>query len=129
MMDFYQRIGQAAIDVAEGADSKLLLYSEVEDGVISADLFFQSLGDTVVRFRFAPKVLQDLIYAFWESGDQKIKPCSWRAMEFVISDGKFSVELMYPEQVSADEDLSDRRPGAIAKVFPGLKVDYSKPNG
>lgn len=129
MTDFYQRIGQEILGAVGGSVERLLLYSEVEVGVISADIFYQSPNNSVVYFRFAPEALRNLIYDFWESGEAKIAPRSWAAMQFGIESGRFHVELTYPDQLNADEELSDRRPRIVAEYFPGSKVDYSNSNG
>ena len=129
MADHYQRIGGAALAACPEAVEKLLLYAEVEDGVSSADLFFQLHGESVVRFRFAPSELRDLVVEFWETGEGPAGPGSWAAFSFVVEGGQFSVNLIYPEQFVADEGLAERRPRAIAACFPGMAVDYSRPSG
>ena len=129
MTDHYQRIGLEAVAVCGGPSTKLLLYAEVEDGAISADLFFQLPAEQIVRFRFAPEALRESIYEFWESGENSIAPRSWAAMRFVVLGGKFTVDLTYPEQLNPDEGLPERRPLVVAECFPGLIIDYSKPHG
>ena len=130
MADYYQQIGQQALTVVGGSVQKLLLYAEVEDGVISADIFYQPPKDNVVHFRFAPEALRNVINEFWERGAVKIKPRSWAALRFIVgSDGRFTTDLTYPDQFNAKEVLSDRRPRVVAEIFPGSKVNYSKPRG
>jgi len=126
--DYYQRIGQAATTECASAD-KILLYSEVEDGVVSADLFFTFRGDELVRFRFGSLSLQDLIVELWENGDRELSPRSWLALKFTVVDGKFDAKFTYPDQIDSEEDLSERRPIVVESCFPGLKIDYSKPRG
>jgi hypothetical protein len=130
MTDHYQRIGAEAMVVAATSVQKLLVYSEVADGVISADVFFQTPQDSLVNFRFAPDGLRDLIYEFWERGAQGIAPRSWAAMRFTVDgNGHFAADLIYPDQFTDDEDVSDRRPRVVAELFPGAQVDYSRPRG
>lgn len=122
----YPEIGQEVLGLADGLAGKLLLYAEVEDGVISADVFYvNQMG--VVRFRFAPKPMQKLIYSFWERWKEEPGNRAWRTMSYVIEGGKFKIDLSYPDEVNADEDVSDRRPAVVKKHFGDLKVDYSKP--
>jgi hypothetical protein len=103
MDDFYQRIGRAAVDLTGGKSRKLLLYSEVEDGVISASLFFQkrpivrfmqAKSNSIVHFRFVSEELQNLIYEFWESGSPGVRPRAWSAMQFLALDEKFTANFM-----------------------------------
>lgn len=122
----YQEIGSAALGVADDLSGKLIVYSEVEDGVISADIFYENrVGD--VRYRFAPKPLQELIYSFWEQWAAAPGNREWRAMTYVIEGGKFVVDLTYPDQIDPDADLSERRPLVVKKQFGDMKIDYSKP--
>ncbi len=124
----YTEIGRAALSLAEGLAGKLLVYAEIEDGVVSADVFYTN-QDGIVRFRFGPEPMQALIYAFW--GQWKSEPGNreWRTMSYVIDNGKFKVDFVYPDQINADEDISLRRPEAVKKHFGNVKVDYTKPNG
>lgn len=129
MTDHYQRIGQAALSVSGERVSKLLIYSEVEDGVVSADIFYQLPGRSTADFRFAPPAMRELIYEYWEAGDQEVAPRSWAALKFVVEGGRFSASLVYPGQLDPDEDLAERRPRAVAEYFPGVAIDYSAPHG
>jgi hypothetical protein len=124
---FYQEIGQAALALAEGLAGKLVIYAEAEDGVIAADLFYVT-KDSVVRFRFCPPPMRDLIYRFWEHWKAQPGNREWRAMAYVVDGGKFSIDLTYPDQVDPQEDISDRRPAIVRRYFADMKVDYSKPN-
>ena len=128
MTDFYQRIGQQAVKLAPGPFLKLLLYSEAQNGGISADVFFQVGFDRVVRYRCAPPELTALIQEFWENGDGKVRPRSWAAMRFWIEGGEVRMHLIYPEDLRPGEYL-DRRPRVVADYFPLAEVDYSKPDG
>ena len=127
--DTYQSLAQKIIVFCEKNPQKALLYAEVSDGVISADLFFSFPSEKIVNFRFAPKYLKDDIYEFWRVGDEKIKPCSWATLSFIVENGQFKVAFMYPDQLDPNEELSDRRPRKIVEYFPDLPVDYSRPNG
>jgi hypothetical protein len=130
MSDFYKQIAQHALVVAGGTVHRFLLYSEVEDGVISADIFYQLPRDAVVRYRFASTTLRDLIYEFWESGGENIVARSWATMRLKIeTNGQFVVDLTYPDQLNPEEGYSDRRPRVIIESFSDAKVDYSMPNG
>ena len=129
MTDHYQRIGQAALAVSGERVSKLLVYSEVEDGVVSADIFYQLQGRSTVDFRFAPPAMRELIYEYWQAGDKEIAPRSWAALKFVVEGGSFSTSFSYPDQFDSNEDLAERRPRAVAEYFPGVAIDYSAPHG
>lgn len=122
----YQDIGRAALACAESLAGKLLLYAEVEDGVVSADIFFVNHSG-VVQFRFCPPPIKALIYSLWESWQKQEGNREWRVMCYVIDGGKFSIDLVYPDQIDAHEDVSDRRPLVVKKHFGDMQVDYSRP--
>ena len=48
-------------------------------------------------------------------------------MEYVITDGNFTIDLFYPDQLDPDEVTFDRRRVSIKKHFGDMKVDYSRP--
>lgn len=123
----YQDIGKEAVVFAEGLSGRLLIYAEVEDGVLSADMFYVNSSTNSVRFRFCQKPIKDLILDLWEAWRECPGNREWRVMCYVINGGKFSIDLSYPDQVNEDEDVSDRRPLAVKKYFGEAKVDYSTP--
>jgi hypothetical protein len=129
MKDYYQSIGQAALAVAREPRAKILVYAEVEDGVISCDVFFLLPAEREVRYRFSTQELRDLVYELWEVGQHPVTPKSWASMRFHIDDGKFDVEYSYPEEIDPAEGLPDRRPRVVAAFFPSLRVDHSRPAG
>jgi hypothetical protein len=123
----YQQIGEAAFDQADGLAGKLLLYAEVGDGVVSADLFYVD-GGGGVRFKFCPTSVRSLVYSLWERWREQPENREWRAMCYVLDRGKISIDLTYPDEIDEDEELSDRRPRVVKQHFGGMKVDYSKPS-
>lgn len=122
----YSEIGLAALDFAEGLAGKLLVYAEIEDGVISADIFYVNQAG-VVRFRFSPKPMQELIYSFWKQWKELPGNRTWQTMSYVIDCGKFKIDLSYPDEINPAEDISERRLMVVKKYFSNAKVDYSKP--
>lgn len=123
----YQSIGQRALSVAPALAGRLLVYSEVESGVASADIFYVEAESDVIRFRFAPSSMLEEICLLWEEWKKDHENREWRVMCYVIDDGKFSIDLIYPDQLVPGETLSDRRPQAVRRYFGEVKVDYSKP--
>jgi len=51
----------------------------------------------------------------------------WRVLCYVNDNGNFNIDLLYPDQVKNDEDVSDRRSLAAIKYFGNAKVNYSEP--
>jgi len=109
-----QEIGNAALAVAQDIKGKLVIYAEVENGVVSADIFYVNY-EGIVRFLFCPKPTKMLIYSFWDQ---------WKKHP---GKGRFKVNLIYPDKLNKNERVSDRRPLAVKKYFGDMKVDYSRP--
>ncbi len=124
----YQQIGAQALAEAQDVGEVLLLYAEVEDGVSSADMFYRRASSATVKFLFGSSRLQDLVVSLWENWKSAGNP-EWRTLSYTIEGGKFNIDLSYPDQVNASEDLSDRRPRAVKKYFGDAPIDYSSPRG
>jgi len=67
-----------------------------------------------------------LVYAYWEHSRLEHE---WRALSYVLENGRLAVDLSYPNDLNPNDDLSDRRPIAVGRAFPGLSIDYSNPKG
>lgn len=122
----YQDIGRMAFEAAEGPVDQLLLYAEVEDGVFSADLFYR-ISSHSVRFRYCSTQMVEAVYALWQTWKTSPGNREWRAMSYAIDNGKFSMDLKYPDQMIPGEDVSERRPLAVKRHFGDANVDYSRP--
>jgi hypothetical protein len=122
----YSLIGRLVLDEIGWAAQKALLYSEVEDGVVSADIFYLDDKGAVI-FRFGSDRISDEVFSFWQ--DWKTEPTlqEWRAMSYSIDGDHFSVDLTYPDALIEGEGVSERRPRAVRKFFGDVKVDYSHP--
>lgn len=123
----YQDIGHEAMTVASALDGRLLLYSEVESGVVASDIFYVEHGSEMIRFRFAPLSLQERVYSLWQEWKAHPGNREWSVLCYVIDAGGFTIDLIYPDELVPGEDLSDRRPRAVKKYFGDAKVNYSSP--
>ena len=126
--DLYQEIGHEAVAVADDdLGGRLLVYAEVQDRVISTDLFYWTRkGD--VRFVLSPRPLKELVYELWELWKKQPGNEEWRVMSYVVDDnGKLTIDLTYPDDLDEEEGLSDRRPRAVEKYFGDVKVIYPNP--
>jgi hypothetical protein len=124
----YQEIGREAVGAAGGdLAGKLIVYAEAQDGVISADVVYASRQTGGVRLRLGPASLKRAVYDFWDLWRQDPRNREWRVMCYVIDDGRFSIDLSYPDDLEPGEYLSDRRPRAVEKYFGAVQVDYVRP--
>jgi hypothetical protein len=124
--EFYQKIGEAALDMADDLAGNLLVYAEVQDGASSCDLFYEN-REGMVRFKFCSETLRALVDSFWEFWKEHPRNREWRVMCYVIEGGKFRIDFTYPDQINKNEGIPHRRPLAIKKYFGDKKVDYSQP--
>ncbi|MBS0364080.1 MAG: hypothetical protein JSR98_22120 [Proteobacteria bacterium] len=120
-----QIIGQETLRAAHDPTGKVLLYAEVEDGVISADIFSRAASEKV-RFRFGPQALKSLIYSYWEA--ENGPSGRWATMCMIIDGGRFKVSFEYPDALEPGEETHERRPKVIHAHFGDTPVDYSSPN-
>ncbi len=121
----YQDIGTQAVAAANGPVKKLLLYAEVQPGVVSADIFYTMGTSPAVKFLFASDALLATVYRFWTQWKQQTGNREWVVMLYVLENGRVNMELNYANQLDANEDIAERRSHAIKKHFGDSKVDYS----
>ena len=124
--ELYGKIGREACSLAPDLQGRLLVYAEVEAGVVSGSIFYERGPSRVVTFKFCSQRLQDLIYSLWERWNACPGNEEWRAVEYSIEDEKFRIDFAYPEQMRLDEGLPERRPRVIEKYFGDSGVDYSQ---
>ena len=124
---FYQEIGQLALTVASETANKIMVYAEVEDGLVSSDIFYAEPDADVVEFRLSPPVMEEVIQALWDVTHAEDPDKAWRMMTYVIENDSFKVELKTIDQIDEHADLSELRPAAVAEQFGDRIVDYSNP--
>lgn len=122
-MDHIQQLALLAQEDAHDGQGKVLLYAEVEEGAISADLFSQT-EDGTVRFRFSSAALKKAIYEYWEAERPDAR---WATMGLTVENGAFVIELQYENLLIAGESVVERRPRVVIKNFGNVPVDYSSP--
>jgi hypothetical protein len=109
---------------------RLLVYAEVEDGVISADLFYKNReGD--VRLVLGPSPLDDLVYEFWQRWKAEPGNEDWRLMSYIVDkdgeDAQMKIHLTYPDHVEVEGDLVDLRDRAIKEYFGAVMLVFDDP--
>jgi hypothetical protein len=124
--DLIQEVGQEAVAVAsDDLAGKLLVYAEVEDGVISADVLYKNdKGD--VRLVLGPSPLDNIVYELWQQWKAQPGNEEWRVMSYLVDEnGKLTIDLTYPEDV--DEEDDEGRDRAVKKYFGNVKLDFDDP--
>jgi hypothetical protein len=109
----------------EDRAGRLLVYAEVEDGVISTNLLYKNREGNV-RLVLAPRPLDDLVYELWQRWKAQAGNEEWRVMSYLVDhDGKLAIELTYPEDVDEQDDY--RRDRAVKKYFGDVKLVFDDP--
>jgi len=121
----YPAIGRAIIGVVGSAGGKILMYAEVEDGVVSTQVFSPERGKIV--YRFGGGELDDLVYDLWTKWTEVPGNQEWRAMVYLINENrKFSIDLIYPDKFNDKADVVARRTAAAQSALGALPIDYSQ---
>ncbi|MEQ1689281.1 MAG: hypothetical protein ABL874_11980 [Sphingopyxis sp.] len=124
--DYYlNKIGQIAIDEALCYE-KILIYAEVEDATIEVSFFFKDPVGKII-YKFASEKLEDSIYKFWKYWQTIPGNREWRCFIYAIDDGKFTLDLKYPDQIDDTKTSFSRRPSVILEHFGDAEIDYSNP--
>lgn len=121
--ELLQEVGREAVAVAgDDLAGRLLVYAEIADRVISADVLYKNRkGD--VQLVLGPSPLDDIVYELWQRWKAEPGNEEWRAMSYVVDEGgKLTVDLIYPDDLDEEEIVTDRRPRAVKKYFGNVKV-------
>jgi hypothetical protein len=124
--ELLQEVGREAVAIAgDDLAGRLLVYAEVEDGVISADLLYRTRkGD--VRLVLSPRPLKETVYELWQRWKAQPGNEEWRVMSYLVDkDGKLTIDLTYPEDVDVEDDEGRER--AVKKYFGDVKLVFDDP--
>jgi hypothetical protein len=123
---YYQEIGAEAIDSVPAGVSDILLYTEVEDGMVSCSLFFLE-SDKKVHYRECSIEFHDLMYEFWEKWQDVADLPAFATMTYRIKNGSFDIEMTYPDQLDNEEGIHERRQRLLEQTYGTTEVNYSSP--
>jgi hypothetical protein len=59
---------------------KMLVYAELDDGVISASLLYENGTPGEATFKFCPSDLQEILISFWENWNDAAGNKTWKVM-------------------------------------------------
>lgn len=118
-----ERIAVQALSELGNPTGKAMLYSEIEEGVISADLLAETRPGFVV-FKFASKSLQQHLYEMWNN--VPVASEKWRTLTVKIDADDFYAELQYDDQVDDSVDLTVRRTAIANDFFGEPEIDYTR---
>jgi hypothetical protein len=98
----------------------ILMYAEAGDRYAGASMF-RDLGSHALYRRYTDTPIERLLMELWDL----FPPAKqWVELEYVLRDGRFSVEFVYQADFPVDEDPFDRRDRAIFRHFGEKPVVY-----
>jgi hypothetical protein len=98
----------------------ILMYAEVGDNYAGASMF-RDLGSHALYRRYPDTPIERLLMELWDLFPPAKK---WVELEYVLRDGRFSVEFIYQADFPEDEDPFDRIDRAIFRYFGEKPVVY-----
>ncbi|MCB1326994.1 MAG: hypothetical protein KDK35_17285 [Leptospiraceae bacterium] len=126
--NLYEKIGECALNDAENLGGRLLVYCEIEEGSISADLVYEEAGAVPLRLRFCSKEMRELLFTLWAASD-RAGPEAWTVFAMLIeADASFEARLLYANQIDLNEEPLERRTRVIRECFGDVGIDYSRPD-
>ncbi|MBA4710869.1 immunity protein YezG family protein [Aquitalea aquatica] len=124
--ELFQSIGNQILDMVGDDVSKALAYAEADDGVISVSLFFARQDCKIPIFNFGGKDLSDLFYSLREEWGKQDAKVEWSSSAYFISNGKPTLEVIYPDKFNKEVSESVRRSAIVEKYFGSARIDYSQ---
>eukprot|EP01034_Spumella_vulgaris_P042348 gene42348-52516_t len=85
----------------------MLVYAELDDGVISASLLYENGTPGEATFKFCPSDLQEILISFWENWNDVAGNKTWK--------------------IDPEDTATDRRTRIFKSHFPSSHIDYSDP--
>lgn len=112
----FSRIGEIIVEGLGPLENRILLYADVEEGSIGVTIaedrgnytFFHGLPDD------DGIALSDALVELWRVRKEGER---WREMSYLIADGKFHAELIYPDLIDPNEHEDDRILRVVEETF------------
>lgn len=111
----------------EHLSGQLLVYADIEEGMIEACMFYCQTGRRFIRHQCCSDDLADLMYQLWLQWRKVPGNQAWRVMAFVVDGGQFGIDLIYPDQLAPDEDGAELWTPVVQKYLGKAPIDYSRP--
>lgn len=119
MAEILAEIGQHLVEITEDDPEGVYLYVEADAGSQEAGIF-KDKGESI-SYWDPDGELFDAIDRLWYAADSDKK---WAVMEYVVTNGRFDADFLYPDQLDPEETSYDRRERALEKRFGDKPVIY-----
>jgi hypothetical protein len=119
-----ERIGQMIAEVLPDGDPEgAFMYAEAGDQWVEAGIF-KDLGEKVL-YRDPSGALVKAILELWDAEPGRER--KWSVLKYQLSQGSFSADFDYPNDLDPKESSVERRPRVLVARFGDKPVDYSDP--
>lgn len=122
----YPAIGNVLVSIPDVPIDAIAMYAEAEDGVVSCNIFYLATGAKVIKYRFGPSELDDMVYELWERWQEVPGNEAWRAVLYTLRGKKLEIDVTYSDRFNGEEDVVERRTAAVQGVLGRLPIDYSE---
>jgi hypothetical protein len=121
--DQLSAIASLAKSDAEPDDDDLLLYVEIEPGVVTPSLY-ADIDDSVLWKDMSPGMME-LLFDLWYSTPTEKR---WIAFSMAIRDGQFATTFHYSDSVIPGEEVEDRNRTVVKTHFGDKPIRYPPPD-
>jgi len=126
---YYQEIGLAVVELATGATGRIALFSQAEDGHISASMFYIETNNPRLRCIYPPESVLMKVYAFWEEWGRDEENKTWVTMCLIIDGDDFTIDFLYPDDFTSGFPSREDEVRLLDHYFGSSDVDRSNPGG
>lgn len=127
LSELYNDVGLAAVELAGDETAKILVYAEFERGASAVIFRYQPKGSPVVKQVGDLFPVEEALYRLWSFTCENDEAACWRAMVYVVDDGKVTARPLYGDQVDPDKTMFEKEEVLLEEFFPGLPVELLSP--
>ena len=124
MEQLLNEIGQLLAEDSSDRAHETLLHAELDNNLVATSIF-DDLGDHI-QYRDAELPLNYALLDLWEAQEPDKR---WAELEYLLRDGKFRANFIYPEEIEESVDPLDRRDRIVERYFGKKPISYPPPPG
>lgn len=118
-------IGEFLVSVAEGGKGDILLFAQLDYGVIGASIFVDKDNYLeYIDFLEMDSRFSDAVFELWKAREKKRR---WAEIEYFIHEGRFKIRYIYAEEIGDEPYSLERREAVLRRYFKDKPVVYPPP--
>jgi hypothetical protein len=127
LSELYNSVGIAAVEAAGDETAKILVYAEFQRGASGMIFRYQPRGASVVKQVADTWPVEEALYRLWSFTCENDEAACWRAIVYVVDDGKVTARLLYGDQVDPEKTMYEKDEALLEEFFPGLPIEPVRP--